>query len=239
MGLSPEIPKKPEEESNSEITEILKRLTAVGKKAEQIRAAKPETNPMAVVLASSGPQKEKYTRIPILSLFNGGLFYLTPQPSKPPFVQEGDRVDEGQILCLTEIFKMYNEIISPVAGIVQKIFLENEAPISYANQLMMIITPDNPEDPRIVTISVDGQINEEEKKAKEAKEKLFIYSHYVGHIAGLEDHKKPFLLKVGDIIQPDEPVAYMIVLRKACAICFQGKKPAQIVEVFVQIHDTV
>ena len=50
-----------------------------------------------------------------------GVFYAGPSPEAPPFVQVGDRVEQGQVLCLVEAMKMMNQLKSPVSGIVRGI----------------------------------------------------------------------------------------------------------------------
>lgn len=50
-----------------------------------------------------------------------GVFYAAPSPEAPPFVQVGDRVEQGQVLCLVEAMKMMNQLKSPVRGIVRGI----------------------------------------------------------------------------------------------------------------------
>lgn len=50
-----------------------------------------------------------------------GVFYAAPSPEAPPFVQVGDRVEQGQVLCLVEAMKMMNQLKSPVSGIVRGI----------------------------------------------------------------------------------------------------------------------
>jgi acetyl-CoA carboxylase biotin carboxyl carrier protein len=50
-----------------------------------------------------------------------GIYYASPSPSSPPFVKVGDEVTAGQTIGLIEAMKVFNEIPSPVGGIVQKI----------------------------------------------------------------------------------------------------------------------
>lgn len=50
-----------------------------------------------------------------------GVFYAASSPEAPPFVQVGDRVEQGQVLCLVEAMKMMNQLKSPVRGIVRGI----------------------------------------------------------------------------------------------------------------------
>lgn len=67
-----------------------------------------------------------------------GTFYKAPSPDSPPFVNIGNRVLEGQVLCIIEAMKMMNEIESPVAGEVIEIYVEDEDIVEYNQALMKI-----------------------------------------------------------------------------------------------------
>lgn len=60
-----------------------------------------------------------------------GTFYAAPGPGKPPFVQPGDRVEQGQTVCLIEAMKMMSEVSAPCACIVEEILAEDGALLSY------------------------------------------------------------------------------------------------------------
>ncbi len=67
-----------------------------------------------------------------------GTFYSTPSPGAPPYVKEGDEVEEGQTLCLIEVMKLFNEIPSPAAGRVKRILAEHGAGVEYDEVIMEI-----------------------------------------------------------------------------------------------------
>lgn len=67
-----------------------------------------------------------------------GTFYRAPDPSSPPFVEEGDEVEKNQVLCIIEAMKLMNEIESDVDGVIKEIFVENGKPIEYGQKLMSI-----------------------------------------------------------------------------------------------------
>ncbi|MEW6554280.1 MAG: pyruvate/oxaloacetate carboxyltransferase [Actinomycetota bacterium] len=67
-----------------------------------------------------------------------GTYYITSSPGAPPYVQEGDEVEEGQTLCLIEVMKLFNEIPSPAAGRVKRILAEHGAGVEYDEVLMEI-----------------------------------------------------------------------------------------------------
>lgn len=67
-----------------------------------------------------------------------GTFYRAPSPGAPPFVEEGDMVSKGQVLCIIEALKVMNEIESDVDGKVVKILVENGQPVEYGQELFYI-----------------------------------------------------------------------------------------------------
>ncbi len=74
-----------------------------------------------------------YVKSPIV-----GTFYRAPDPSSPPYVEEGDKVEKNQILCIIEAMKLMNEIESDVEGIVEKIYVENGQPVEFGQKLFAI-----------------------------------------------------------------------------------------------------
>ena len=69
-----------------------------------------------------------------------GTFYRASSPTADPYVQDGDVVKEGQVLCIIEAMKLMNEIESRVAGRVLKILPENAQPVEYG-QVLFVIEP--------------------------------------------------------------------------------------------------
>ncbi len=67
-----------------------------------------------------------------------GTFYRAPSPGAEPFVQVGDSVEVGQVLCIIEAMKLMNEIESEVAGEILRIFVENGQPVEYGEPLFAI-----------------------------------------------------------------------------------------------------
>ena len=67
-----------------------------------------------------------------------GTFYATSSPGAPPYVQVGDRVNEGDTLCIIEAMKMMNQIEADVSGIVKSIRVQNGEPVEYGQVLFTI-----------------------------------------------------------------------------------------------------
>lgn len=67
-----------------------------------------------------------------------GTFYRSPSPDADPYVEEGDLVRKGQVLCLVEAMKLMNEIESEADGRVVKILVESTKPVEYGQPLFLI-----------------------------------------------------------------------------------------------------
>ena len=67
-----------------------------------------------------------------------GVFYSAQSPDKPPFVNEGDKVVKGQVLCIIESMKIMNEIECEQDGIIEKVLVKNSDPVEF-NQPLFII----------------------------------------------------------------------------------------------------
>jgi len=69
-----------------------------------------------------------------------GTFYAAPAPNAPPFVQVGDVVQLGQVLCIIEAMKLMNELEAEVAGEIARIYVESGQPVEYGQSLFAIKT---------------------------------------------------------------------------------------------------
>jgi acetyl-CoA carboxylase biotin carboxyl carrier protein len=67
-----------------------------------------------------------------------GVFYRSPDPDQPPYVEVGDTVKKKQVLALLETMKVFQKVKSPAAGKIAEIVAENEVPVS-DDDLMFII----------------------------------------------------------------------------------------------------
>jgi len=67
-----------------------------------------------------------------------GIFYSSPSPDVPGFVEIGQTVDKGDVLCIIEAMKIMNQIEADVSGVVSKIYVENGEPIEYGQPLFAI-----------------------------------------------------------------------------------------------------
>jgi len=67
-----------------------------------------------------------------------GTFYRSSGPDAPVFVQVGDMVEKGQVICIIEAMKLFNEIEAEQAGRIVKVLVENATPVEYDQPLFLI-----------------------------------------------------------------------------------------------------
>jgi len=67
-----------------------------------------------------------------------GTFYRAPAPDAPPFVEVGDEIEPGQVICIIEAMKLMNEIKTEAKGKVVEILVENAEPIEFGQPLFLI-----------------------------------------------------------------------------------------------------
>ena len=67
-----------------------------------------------------------------------GTYYASPSPGDPPFVQEGDEVEVGQVIGIIEAMKIMNEIASESAGIVAEAIATNGQPVEFGQPLLRL-----------------------------------------------------------------------------------------------------
>jgi len=77
----------------------------------------------------------EYQKAPLV-----GTFYASSKPGEPPFVNVGDKISKGQIICIIEAMKIFNEIESDFDGVVVEILAEDSNPVEF-NQSIFSIKP--------------------------------------------------------------------------------------------------
>ena len=107
--------------------------------------AKPAIVPVPVNIgataASAGapaaaPVQEQYKEVIKSSLM--GIFFRGSTPSAPPFVKEGATVKKGDVICLIEAMKVFNEVRADFNCVIQKVLVENGKPIKQGDALFAI-----------------------------------------------------------------------------------------------------
>jgi acetyl-CoA carboxylase biotin carboxyl carrier protein len=107
----------------------------------------PAPAPPAPAASAPAPKEEKSTKSsgdtsnylevksPIV-----GTFYRSSSPDKPPYAKVGDTIEVGQVVCIVEAMKLFNEIESEVAGKVVKVLIEDAQPVEY-DQVLFLVEP--------------------------------------------------------------------------------------------------
>ncbi len=104
-------------------------------------AAPPATNEDKQATSSvEQPAEEDSSRYVAIRSPMVGTFYRAPAPDKPPFVKVGDRIEVGQVVCIIEAMKLFNEIESEVAGTIVKVCVEDASPVEY-DQVLFLVDP--------------------------------------------------------------------------------------------------
>jgi len=105
----------------------------------QLSVPLPPTVPEAVSAPPSPPSEEvdlAIVKSPIV-----GTFFRAAEPAAPSFVEVGDMVKKGQVLCIIEAMKLMNEIESEYEGEVAKVYVDNGQPVQYGERLFAIKAP--------------------------------------------------------------------------------------------------
>jgi acetyl-CoA carboxylase biotin carboxyl carrier protein len=101
-------------------------------------APAPQT-PASSAPASAPPAKatdeSKYVTIKSPMI---GTFYRSASPEKPSFVNIGDEVKPGKVICIIEAMKLFNEIESEVSGKIVKVLVDNASPVEYDQPLFLV-----------------------------------------------------------------------------------------------------
>jgi acetyl-CoA carboxylase biotin carboxyl carrier protein len=112
---------------------LVTQLAAPAPVAASPRAA---DTPSPVAAPAPPPAEEAdlhYVKSPIV-----GTYYESPSPGSPPFIKVGDRVKEGQVLCIVEAMKLMNEIEADASGEIVKILVANGQPVEYGMPLFAV-----------------------------------------------------------------------------------------------------
>lgn len=92
--------------------------------------------PAAPVAAAPAPAAESKlitVKSPMI-----GTFYRSSSPDKPSFVNVGDEIKQGQVICIIEAMKLFNEIESEVSGRIVKVLVDNATPVEYDQPLFLV-----------------------------------------------------------------------------------------------------
>ena len=101
--------------------------------APQVPAATPSSE--AAPAPKANPESDKYVTIKSPMI---GTFYRATNPETPPFVNVGDEVSKGKVICIIEAMKLFNEIESEISGKIVKVLVDDASPVEYDQPLFLV-----------------------------------------------------------------------------------------------------
>jgi len=122
-------------ESHKGETTIIQQLPTVAAGVPQI-APQPQTEAApGANQSSSSDDDSKYITVksPII-----GTFYRKSAPDQPSFAEVGDNIKEGDVLCIIEAMKLFNEIESEVTGKIVKVLVDDSTPVEFDQPLFLV-----------------------------------------------------------------------------------------------------
>ncbi|TCK67866.1 acetyl-CoA carboxylase biotin carboxyl carrier protein [Winogradskyella wandonensis] len=125
--------------TGSEETTILQQMPVQAAPVMQQAAPAPvaqattEAAPSSAAAPASDDSKYVTIKSPII-----GTFYRKPSPDKPVFVEVGTDVKEGDVLCVIEAMKLFNEIESEISGKIVKVLVDDASPVEFDQPLFLV-----------------------------------------------------------------------------------------------------
>jgi acetyl-CoA carboxylase biotin carboxyl carrier protein len=105
----------------------------------QVQPLSPQNQPIVNTEqpAATRPAEDSAKYITIKSPIIG-TFYRKPSPDKPQFVEVGQNISEGDVLCIIEAMKLFNEIESEVSGKIVKVLVDDATPVEFDQPLFLV-----------------------------------------------------------------------------------------------------
>jgi acetyl-CoA carboxylase biotin carboxyl carrier protein len=103
-----------------------------------VQVAAPDPVAAAAPAPAAAPAASNETNYLTITSPMIGTFYRTPGPDKDPFVNVGDLVEPGKVVCIVEAMKLFNEIESEVKGRIVKVLVDNASPVEYGQPLFLV-----------------------------------------------------------------------------------------------------
>ncbi|MEM6720291.1 MAG: acetyl-CoA carboxylase biotin carboxyl carrier protein [Bacteroidota bacterium] len=125
-------------DSKGEMTTVVQQIPMAGipqQPAAPVPVPAQPAAPAATEAPAPASDDSKYVTIksPII-----GTFYRKPSPDKPAFVEVGDSISEGSVLCVIEAMKLFNEIESEVSGKIVKVLVDDSSPVEFDQPLFLV-----------------------------------------------------------------------------------------------------
>jgi len=122
--------------TNQAPTYVTAAIPAPAPVAQQpVSAAPAPAIPAAKAPAPAGEDTSKYITIKSPMI---GTFYRASSPDKPVFANVGDEIKAGQVVCIIEAMKLFNEIESEISGRIVKVLAEDASPVEFDQPLFLV-----------------------------------------------------------------------------------------------------
>ncbi len=108
-------------------------VLAAGNPAPAPAAPAPASGPAQAAGAAPLPSNAAVVKAPMM-----GIFYRAASPSSPPFAKEGDEVKAGDVLCLIEAMKVFNDVKAEYGGVVLRVLVDNGKPVKAGQDLLIL-----------------------------------------------------------------------------------------------------
>jgi acetyl-CoA carboxylase biotin carboxyl carrier protein len=106
----------------------------------QLVATPTPTSVIVTPAVSSGSSEKNTDHLIAIKSPIVGTFYRSSSPDKPAFVKVGDTISAGDVVCVVEAMKLFNEIESEISGTIEKILVEDAQPVEY-DQVLFLLNP--------------------------------------------------------------------------------------------------
>jgi acetyl-CoA carboxylase biotin carboxyl carrier protein len=117
-------------------TTYIQQMPSMPPAAPQQQAAPP--TPQETAQAKETAAAEENSNLVVVKSPIIGTFYRKPAPEKPMFVEVGDTVNVGDVLCVIEAMKLFNEIESEVSGKIVKVLVDDSSPVEFDQPLFLV-----------------------------------------------------------------------------------------------------
>lgn len=125
--------------SSQTIESVPQHIVASAPVQQQVLPTVQHALPPQAPLPASTEEKPKVEEGVFIPSPMVGTFYNSPSPDDPPFVKVGDRVNEGDVICIIEAMKVMNEVKAGVSGTIAEALVDNAHPVEFGSKLFRVV----------------------------------------------------------------------------------------------------
>ena len=120
-------------ETGSTETTYIQQVPVAAAQPVAVAAAQPATTEAPATIATETDNKYITVKSPII-----GTFYRKPAPDKDPFTEVGKTIKVGDVVCVIEAMKLFNEIESEISGKIVKVLVDDASPVEFDQPLFLV-----------------------------------------------------------------------------------------------------